>query len=241
MNEACRSGSCCFDCPHRPRVPDKLQKIICSFLISFCIFFVLNEWIDTNNDSPHFCSVRKCRKRSLSDPQSDDLDNTRDSVLSGQSQSFSDNGEPELIIIDFEYCAYNYRGFDLANHFIEWTMDYTNKEFPFYYHKTEQYPTKEQQVCVRQVPNKMSPSLTSIILLLLSGSILCHLLGRIVVQRGLHAIRSRNRWIEKWSCVLHNGLAFVLEPLGICQCLPRHWIRLLGTYYYICITQTKFH
>lgn len=80
----------------------------------------------------------------MSDNQSDDLDNTRDSVLSGQSHSFSD--EPELIIIDFEYCAYNYRGFDLANHFIEHTMDYTNKEFPFYYHKKDQYPTKDQQV-----------------------------------------------------------------------------------------------
>lgn len=77
---------------------------------------------------------------------SDDLDNTRDSVLSGQSHTSSDNGEPDLIIIDFEYCAYNYRGFDLANHFVEWTMDYTNKEFPFYYHKKEQYPTVEQQV-----------------------------------------------------------------------------------------------
>lgn len=83
----------------------------------------------------------------MSDSQSEDLDNTRDSVLSGQShQSFSDCGEPELIIIDFEYCAYNYRGFDLANHFMEWTMDYTNKEFPFYYHKPEQYSNKEQQV-----------------------------------------------------------------------------------------------
>lgn len=86
----------------------------------------------------------ECRKRLLSDNQSDDLDNTRDSVLSGQSHTFLD--EPELIIIDFEYCAYNYRGFDLANHFIEWTMDYTNKEYPFYYHKREQYPDKEQMV-----------------------------------------------------------------------------------------------
>lgn len=78
------------------------------------------------------------------------MDNTRDSVLSDQSQfsaeSTSVNNDPELIIIDFEYCAYNYRGFDLANHFIEWTLDYTNKNYPFYYHKKEQYPTKEQQV-----------------------------------------------------------------------------------------------
>lgn len=93
---------------------------------------------------------RPQRKRLLSDHHHsqpiDDLDNTRDSVLSGQSHTSSDNSEPDMIIIDFEYCAYNYRGFDLANHFIEWTLDYTNKEFPFYYHRQNQYPTVEQQV-----------------------------------------------------------------------------------------------
>lgn len=78
-----------------------------------------------------------------------DEDNTRDSLLSEHSQCFSeDNTEPELMIIDFEYCAYNYRGFDLANHFIEWTFDYTNKEYPYFYHKNEQYPNQEQQVIV---------------------------------------------------------------------------------------------
>lgn len=87
------------------------------------------------------------RKRSLSDSPNDDLDNTRDSLLSEHSQCFSDaSTEPELMIIDFEYCAYNYRGFDLANHFIEWTFDYTNKEYPYFYHKREQYPNQEQQV-----------------------------------------------------------------------------------------------
>lgn len=82
------------------------------------------------------------------------MDNTRDSVLSDQSHfsgtdlanSDPANTDPELMIIDFEYCAYNYRGFDLANHFIEWMLDYSNKEFPFFYHKKDQYPNKEQQV-----------------------------------------------------------------------------------------------
>lgn len=94
-----------------------------------------------------FIACSKYRKRSLSDCQNEDLDNTRDSVLSDQSQFSAEmNTEPELMIIDFEYCAYNYRGFDLANHFIEWMIDYTNKEYPFFFHKKEQYPNKEQQV-----------------------------------------------------------------------------------------------
>lgn len=50
------------------------------------------------------------------------------------------------MIIDFEYCAYNYRGFDVANHFVEWMFDYTNPSFPFFHHKKDHYPTKEQQV-----------------------------------------------------------------------------------------------
>lgn len=89
-----------------------------------------------------------CRKRSFSGNQEDDcdLESTRDSVLSGNSQIYSDICDPDLMIIDFEYCAYNYRGFDLANHFVEWTIDYRCNEYPFFYHKKEQYPTIEQQV-----------------------------------------------------------------------------------------------
>nr|XP_029714363.1 choline/ethanolamine kinase-like isoform X6 [Aedes albopictus]XP_029714367.1 choline/ethanolamine kinase-like isoform X6 [Aedes albopictus] len=91
---------------------------------------------------------RNPRKRSLDEPIESEMDSTRDSVLSGTSQSLSDqpcDGEPELMIIDFEYCAYNYRGFDLANHFLEWTFDYTNTAAPYFYHRPEQYPTREQQ------------------------------------------------------------------------------------------------
>ncbi|XP_055902844.1 choline/ethanolamine kinase isoform X3 [Eupeodes corollae] len=82
------------------------------------------------------------RKRSIpSDDSYTDLDNSSDSVISNDSEE----SEPDLMIIDFEYCAYNYRGFDLANHFIEWTIDYSNPVFPFFSHTKEQYPTKEQR------------------------------------------------------------------------------------------------
>lgn len=91
---------------------------------------------------------RNPRKRSLDENIDNELDSTRDSVLSGNSQTLSDqqsDGEPELMIIDFEYCAYNYRGFDLANHFLEWTFDYTNAVAPYFHHRPEQYPSREQQ------------------------------------------------------------------------------------------------
>ncbi|XP_025199442.1 choline/ethanolamine kinase isoform X1 [Melanaphis sacchari] len=51
-----------------------------------------------------------------------------------------------LCLIDYEYCAYNYRGFDIANHFIEWTYDYTNPIYPHYSVNRELFPTKDQQI-----------------------------------------------------------------------------------------------
>lgn len=89
------------------------------------------------------------RKRSLPDTSldSDVHDISTDSLMSSDNSNIVlDNAEPELMIIDFEYCAYNYRGFDIANHFLEWTFDYTNEQFPFFYHKKSHYPTDTQKV-----------------------------------------------------------------------------------------------
>ncbi|KAM9854126.1 choline/ethanolamine kinase [Aulostomus maculatus] len=51
-----------------------------------------------------------------------------------------------LMLIDFEYSSYNYRGFDFGNHFCEWMYDYTYNQWPFYKAKPEDYPTREQQL-----------------------------------------------------------------------------------------------
>lgn len=78
------------------------------------------------------------RKRSLSDA---DIDINE---ISPKSYSRAESHDPELMIIDFEYCAYNYRAFDVANHFLEWTFDYTNDKFPYFHHRPECYPHEEQ-------------------------------------------------------------------------------------------------
>ncbi|XP_072757958.1 choline/ethanolamine kinase isoform X2 [Anoplolepis gracilipes] len=54
--------------------------------------------------------------------------------------------KPELVLIDFEYCSYNYRGFDIANHFAEWQYDYTASEYPFFHERPSAGPTKEQKL-----------------------------------------------------------------------------------------------
>ncbi|KAM6936919.1 choline/ethanolamine kinase [Xenentodon cancila] len=52
----------------------------------------------------------------------------------------------KLMLIDFEYSSYNYRGFDFGNHFCEWMYDYTYNEWPFYKATPSNYPTREQQL-----------------------------------------------------------------------------------------------
>ena len=54
--------------------------------------------------------------------------------------------DAKLVVIDYEYCSYNYRAFDIANHFSEWMFDYTNKDYPFYYIDQDKFPSKEQRV-----------------------------------------------------------------------------------------------
>ncbi|XP_058799024.1 choline/ethanolamine kinase isoform X2 [Phymastichus coffea] len=56
------------------------------------------------------------------------------------------SAKSELVVIDFEYCSYNYRGFDVANHFCEWQYDYTNKNYPFFSERSSCGPTKEQKL-----------------------------------------------------------------------------------------------
>ncbi|CAF1449100.1 unnamed protein product [Adineta ricciae] len=49
-------------------------------------------------------------------------------------------------VIDFEYCSYNYRGFDIGNHFCEFMFDYKSAtEWPFYKVDFTLYPNETQQ------------------------------------------------------------------------------------------------
>ena len=54
--------------------------------------------------------------------------------------------EDRIMLIDFEFCGYNYRGFDLANHFCEWVFDYNHSEFPFYKCRRDFFPSRKRQL-----------------------------------------------------------------------------------------------
>ena len=53
-------------------------------------------------------------------PRGDDAAGADVSASASASALASEASEPALHIIDFEYGGYNYRGFDLGNHFNEW-------------------------------------------------------------------------------------------------------------------------
>jgi choline/ethanolamine kinase len=53
--------------------------------------------------------------------------------------------EDRVVLIDFEYCSYNYRGFDIANHFCEWAFDYSNPSYPCFYANEGDYPSDKQR------------------------------------------------------------------------------------------------
>ncbi|XP_054475704.1 choline kinase alpha isoform X2 [Anoplopoma fimbria] len=63
-------------------------------------------------------------------------------LLKGRQSS----DKQKLMLIDFEYSSYNYRGFDIGNHFCEWMYDYSFEEFPFFKVNAQAYPTKAQQL-----------------------------------------------------------------------------------------------
>ncbi|KAJ2648816.1 hypothetical protein IWW40_003616 [Coemansia sp. RSA 1250] len=50
----------------------------------------------------------------------------------------------ELAVVDFEYAGYNYRGFDIANHFCEWMADYHRDSDPHLLNEMD-FPTESQR------------------------------------------------------------------------------------------------
>ncbi|KAH3887427.1 hypothetical protein DPMN_011444 [Dreissena polymorpha] len=53
--------------------------------------------------------------------------------------------ENAMTVIDWEYCSYNYRGYDFGNHFIEWCYNYQVEEDPKFKVNLDNYPSRQQQ------------------------------------------------------------------------------------------------
>ncbi|XP_075905318.1 choline/ethanolamine kinase-like [Nelusetta ayraudi] len=70
-------------------------------------------------------------------------DLTAGNILELAAQEHNSSGR--LMLIDFEFSSYNYRGFEFGNYFCEWMYDYTYDQWPFFKAAPENYPSKEQQ------------------------------------------------------------------------------------------------
>ncbi|KAJ2540341.1 hypothetical protein EV175_006243 [Coemansia sp. RSA 1933] len=66
---------------------------------------------------------------------------THNDMLYGNILQLKHTGNVE--IVDFEYSGFNYRGFDIANHFCEWMYDYSSENSHLL--DPEQYPTAEER------------------------------------------------------------------------------------------------
>lgn len=67
-------------------------------------------------------------------------------ILLQDSSNNKSSSPRKVALIDFEYCAYNYRSFDIANHFAERVYGYRLPSSPYFTVHKEEYPNKEQQV-----------------------------------------------------------------------------------------------
>lgn len=54
--------------------------------------------------------------------------------------------EKRIILIDFEYCSYNYRAYDIANHFSEWCFEYDTPDYPHFLYFEDRLPSRDMQL-----------------------------------------------------------------------------------------------
>ena len=67
----------------------------------------------------------------------------------------------QLKLIDFEFCSYNYRGFELAQLYYECSITYTLPNYPYFKHTPGDYPThKERRGFVTKYLNAFQPETT---------------------------------------------------------------------------------
>lgn len=54
--------------------------------------------------------------------------------------------ENDLMLIDFEFACYSFRGFDIGNHFIERMFNNHSDVYPFFEYDYSHYPSRDEQI-----------------------------------------------------------------------------------------------
>lgn len=66
-------------------------------------------------------------------------------ILFAKNSKKRPNLEDRVVFIDFEYCSYNYRAYDIANHFCEWCFQYDTPEYPHFNFFENRFPNEKIQ------------------------------------------------------------------------------------------------
>lgn len=72
----------------------------------------------------------------------------QNNILLLHSAENSTLDEDRIVLIDFEYCSYNYRMFDIANYLSEWCFDYNGDKYPHFNASMSRFPSEEKQLQV---------------------------------------------------------------------------------------------
>uniref|UniRef100_A0A914ZMR0 Choline/ethanolamine kinase n=1 Tax=Parascaris univalens TaxID=6257 RepID=A0A914ZMR0_PARUN len=95
--------------------------------------------------------VKRCFQKSGSPIVFSNNDLHEGNLLLRDGVEVTDNGlrgrkdEDPLVLIDYEYASYYYRGFDLCHYCVECCQDNTNKSWPYYNIMQRQWPTEQHQ------------------------------------------------------------------------------------------------
>lgn len=107
----------------------------------------------TNVKSPVVFCHNDLQKGNILLKNTKNITDNRKKSMTGKSDfepDYENLTSESLVLIDFEYCSYNYRGFDLANHFCEWVYDYNNEEPPYFWQmESNQADVKQKEHFVK--------------------------------------------------------------------------------------------
>jgi choline/ethanolamine kinase len=82
-------------------------------------------------------------------------------LLPNSAKNDPNGNDLGLVFIDFEYASYNYRGFDFANHFIEYTICYDIDETPYYKISKDKFPDERHMLMfMRSYLSEINPNVS---------------------------------------------------------------------------------
>lgn len=115
-----------------------------------------NNYNNNNNDNSNYNNINQNKSsinKNIKDDNETDMNGKVDpnfgheNYESGHHYDKTDimSLSKRIVLIDFEYCSYNYRTFDVANHLNEWCFDYAAEEYPHFKYSIDHFPDEEKQ------------------------------------------------------------------------------------------------